>query len=108
MFARAKIKLNETRLQRQQIGNGTCGLVVGSGAPERRAALSGFARQPPQVRGVCIFVGVALLLTWCVDHADREGIHGRFPFDELITEFPLAEVNAVGGDGSVVKPVLTF
>ncbi len=36
---------------------------------------------------------------------------GRFPFDELITEFPLAEINAAEAasmDGSVIKPVLRF
>ncbi len=39
-------------------------------------------------------------------HAD-----GRFPFDELITEFPVSEINAAeaaSADGSVVKPVLRF
>jgi aryl-alcohol dehydrogenase len=36
---------------------------------------------------------------------------GRFPFDELITTFPLEEINAAeaaSADGSVVKPVLVF
>ncbi len=36
---------------------------------------------------------------------------GEFPFDELIVEFPIAEINAAeaaSADGSVVKPVLTF
>ena len=36
---------------------------------------------------------------------------GRFPFDELITEFALDEVNeaeAASADGSVIKPVLVF
>ena len=36
---------------------------------------------------------------------------GEFPFDELITFFPLAEINAAEAashDGSVIKPVLTF
>jgi aryl-alcohol dehydrogenase len=36
---------------------------------------------------------------------------GRFPFDELITEFPIDQINeaeAASADGSVIKPVLTF
>lgn len=36
---------------------------------------------------------------------------GKFPFDELIVEFPLDQVNeaeAASADGSVIKPVLTF
>lgn len=36
---------------------------------------------------------------------------GRFPFDELITNFPIAEINdaeAASADGSVIKPVLVF
>jgi aryl-alcohol dehydrogenase len=36
---------------------------------------------------------------------------GRFPFDELITTFPIGEINAAeaaSADGSVVKPVLVF
>lgn len=36
---------------------------------------------------------------------------GRFPFHELITEFPIAEINAAeaaSADGSVIKPVLVF
>ena len=35
----------------------------------------------------------------------------RFPFHELITEFPLADINtaeAASADGTVIKPVLTF
>ncbi|MEY2425614.1 MAG: aryl-alcohol dehydrogenase [Actinomycetota bacterium] len=36
---------------------------------------------------------------------------GRFPFDELITTFPIEQVNeaeAASADGSVIKPVLIF
>ena len=36
---------------------------------------------------------------------------GRFPFDELITSFPIEEINeaeAASADGSVIKPVLRF
>lgn len=36
---------------------------------------------------------------------------GKFPFDELITTFPFAEINAAEAaslDGSVIKPVLLF
>ena len=36
---------------------------------------------------------------------------GKLPFDELITEFPIAQVNdaeAASADGSVIKPVLIF
>ncbi|MEY2467377.1 MAG: aryl-alcohol dehydrogenase [Actinomycetota bacterium] len=36
---------------------------------------------------------------------------GRFPFDELITTFPIEQVNdaeAASANGSVIKPVLTF
>ncbi|MEM9747062.1 MAG: NAD(P)-dependent alcohol dehydrogenase [Actinomycetota bacterium] len=41
----------------------------------------------------------------------RLNAEGQFPFDELITEFPLADVNAAeaaSADGSVIKPVLVF
>ncbi len=36
---------------------------------------------------------------------------GVFPFDELVTTFPLAQVNEAeraSADGSVIKPVLIF
>jgi aryl-alcohol dehydrogenase len=36
---------------------------------------------------------------------------GKFPYDELITTFPLEQINdaeAASADGSVIKPVLTF
>jgi aryl-alcohol dehydrogenase len=46
-----------------------------------------------------------------IPHLARLNAEGRFPFDELITRFPIEQINeaeAASTSGVVIKPVLTF
>jgi aryl-alcohol dehydrogenase len=46
-----------------------------------------------------------------IPHLARLNADGRFPFDELITEFSIDDINdaeAASASGEVIKPVLTF
>ena len=46
-----------------------------------------------------------------IPHLAQLNAEGKFPYDELIVEFPLADINAAeaaSAGGSVIKPVLIF
>jgi aryl-alcohol dehydrogenase len=46
-----------------------------------------------------------------IPYLARLNAEGRFPFDELVTFYPLAEINEAAADslsGKVVKPVVRF
>ena len=46
-----------------------------------------------------------------IPHLAALHAEGRFPYDELITTFPLDQINeaeAASASGAVIKPVLTF
>ena len=46
-----------------------------------------------------------------IPHLAQHNADGKFPFDELIVEFPLDQINEAekaSADGSVIKPVLVF
>lgn len=85
---------------------GTCGFVA-AGAPDHKASFA--TRHLLSGRTVTGIMEGNSVTSVFIPQLIELHRQGRFPFDELITTFPLAQINeaeAASTSGSVIKPVL--